>query len=203
MSQTSLEASGIISVQNNPYLALYGNGILVGVVDTGIDYQHPAFLYRDGISRILSIWDQTIQTGPVPSGFKYGTEYSRDLINLAIKNSNPLSIVPSVDDNGHGTAIASIMAGSRNDAELFRGVAPESELVVVKLKEAKQNIRQVSFVPEDAECYQETDIMLAIRYLVEISISLRRPIAICLALGTSQGSHNGYGTLSEYIDSLY
>ena len=202
MSLVGIEQTGVISVQNNPYLSLYGNGVLVGIIDTGIDYQHPAFKYRDGSSRIVSIWDQTIEGGNIPEGFKFGSEYNKELINVALRNRTPLEIVPTVDANGHGTAIASIIAGSENQENAFRGIVTESELVVVKLKEAKRNLRRVSFVPEDVPCYQATDILFAIRYLFAVARKLQRPLAICLALGSSQGSHDGHGTLSEYISDL-
>lgn len=115
MAQAGIDDAGVSSVQNNPYLALYGQGILVGVIDTGIDYRHPAFLDKDGSTRIVSIWDQSIQDGTPPAGFQYGTEYGRDMINRALRAENPLDIVPTADTNGHGTAIASIIAGSLNE----------------------------------------------------------------------------------------
>ncbi len=113
-STISIEKSGIGTVQRNPFLGLFGQGIIVGVIDTGIDYQHQAFLYNDDTTRILSIWDQSIQNGPIPEGFTFGTEYRKEIINLALKSDNPLSIVPSVDTNGHGTSIASVIAGKPN-----------------------------------------------------------------------------------------
>ena len=72
LDTASLEVSGIDKVQNQPFLNLTGKGICVGFIDTGINYQHPAFRNADGTSRILSIWDQTIQTGGLPEGFLYG-----------------------------------------------------------------------------------------------------------------------------------
>ena len=115
MAQSGTDAAGVNSVQNNPYLALYGQGILVGVIDTGIDYRHPAFLDKNGDTRIVSIWDQSIQNGTPPAGFQYGTEYGREIINRALQAENPLDVVPTTDTNGHGTAIASIIAGSLNE----------------------------------------------------------------------------------------
>ncbi len=201
-SIASLEKSGIIKVQRNPYLSLYGRGVIIGIIDTGIDYQHPAFRYNDNTSRILSIWDQTIQEGEAPERFTFGSEYNKETINLALKSQNPLTVVPSVDTNGHGTSISSIIAGAPNTQYAFSGIVPEAELVVVKLKEAKQNLRRIHFVPEDATCYQESDVILGIRYVLSIAQKLRRPLAICIALGTSQGGHDGQGALSTYIDSL-
>ncbi len=200
-STISIEKSGIGTIQRNPFLNLFGRGIIIGIIDTGIDYQHEAFLYNDNTTRVLSIWDQTIQDGSPPEGFTFGTEYNRDLINIALKSEDPLSIVPSTDTNGHGTSIASIIAGRPNLDLSFTGIVPESELVVVKLKEAKQNLKNIFFVPEDALCFQESDIILGLNYLNSISQSVNRPLVVCIALGSSQGGHDGSGALSNDLNS--
>lgn len=201
-STASLEKSNITKIQRNPNFALYGKGVLVGVIDTGINYQHPSFRNSDGSTRIVSIWDQTIQGGEVPETFTFGSEYDREQINLALQSTEPLSIVPTTDTNGHGTAIASILAGSQDPDNSFSGVVPEAELVVVKLKEAKQNLRYIFCIPEDATCFQETDIMLGVRYILSTAQKLNRPIAICIALGSNQGGHDGSGALSSYLNYL-
>jgi subtilisin family serine protease len=201
-ASVAAEASGVTAVQNNPYLNLYGRGVIIGVIDTGVDYRHPAFRYPDGSSRILSIWDQTVQEGPPPEGLLYGTEYSKEQLNNALRLYNPLSVVPSTDPDGHGTAIASIIAGSPDSENSFSGIAPEAGLVVVKLKEAKQNIKDLFFVPEDALCYQETDILFGMKYLVSTSQKLKRPLVICIALGSNQGVHDGLSATSDYSDYL-
>lgn len=201
-SDVSIDKSGISKVQANPSLGLYGEGVLIGVIDTGINYQHPAFLYPDHTSRIVSIWDQTINSGTPPQGFTYGSEYSREMINLALESESPLSIVPSTDEDGHGTAIASVITGSPSDTASFRGIVPDSEIIIVKLKEAKQKTRNIYFIPENAICFQESDVMLGLRYLVNLASSLQRPLAICLALGTSQGGHNGRGAASSYLSYI-
>ncbi|MGO5053506.1 S8 family peptidase [Lachnospiraceae bacterium LCP25S3_G4] len=196
------EKTGVEKVQRNPNLALFGNGVLVGIIDTGIDYTHPAFLHNDGNSRIVSIWDQTIQSGTPPKGFTYGTEYNNAQINIALKNSNPHSIVPSVDENGHGTAIASIAAGSPDLDNDFTGIASSSELVVVKLKQAKSRTKALFFAPEEAVCYQESDMILGARYLIEVAKRLQRPLVLCIALGSSQSGHDGLGATSNYLSSI-
>ncbi|MDR0922809.1 MAG: S8 family peptidase [Hungatella sp.] len=201
-STTSLEKSGISTVQRNPFLALFGRGVMVAVIDTGIDYQHPAFKYNDGTSRIFSIWDQTVQTGTIPDTFTFGSEYSREQINAALSSEDPLSLVPTTDPIGHGTAIASVLAGTPNDAEAFSGVVPQADLIVVKLKEAKENLKKIFFVPENALCYQETDIILGLRYAATISQRYSRPLVVCIALGSSQGGHDGRGAFDSYIDYL-
>ena len=201
-STISLEQSGIGTVQRNPYLALFGRGVIVAVIDTGIDYQHQAFLYNDGTTRILSLWDQTIQTGPPPEGYTYGTEYTREHINVALRSENPLSIVPSVDTNGHGTAIASVMAGKPNLEQSFSGVVPEADLLIVKLKPAKANLKRIFFVPEEAECYQESDLIIGLNYVTSVGLRLNRPVVVCVAMGTNQSSHDGRGATSYYTNFL-
>ncbi len=192
----------ISSTQQQTDYRLLGQGVMIGVVDTGIDYQHPAFINRDRTSRIVSIWDQTIQDGEPPTGFTFGTEYTRAAINNALQYAEPLAAVPTTDDTGHGTAIASIIAGSPNEEQSFSGVVPNSNLIVVKLKEAKQNLKMIFCVPEEKRCYQESDIILGVRYLISTAQRLKRSIVICIALGSSQGSHDGRGILSTYLESL-
>ncbi|MBA4700416.1 MAG: S8 family peptidase [Ruminococcus sp.] len=201
-SQLSLDSSNISQVQANPSLALFGMGVLIGIIDTGVDYTHPAFKRSDNTSRIVSIWDQTIQDGYPPEGFTYGTEYDNQILNLALRTEEPLTIVPSTDTNGHGTAIASIAAGSPDPENSFTGVVPQSQLVVVKLKEAKQNLRRIFSVPEGVVCFQETDIILGIRYVLNVAQRLRRPVVILIAVGSSMSGHEGVGATSSYIDYL-
>lgn len=129
--------SNIDKVQSNPNFSLFGQGVLVAIIDTGIDYQHKAFQYADGSTRIASIWDQTINdNNNPPEGFFYGSEYNKELINLALKNMVPLNVVPSVDEVGHGTMIAGIAGGSPDKSMEFSGVVPQCEFVIVKLKPA-------------------------------------------------------------------
>lgn len=201
-SSVSVERSGIGAVQQTPDFFLHGRGVIVGVVDTGIDYRHPAFMFNDRTTRILSIWDQTMEGSTPPRGFTFGAEFTRELINFALLSDDPLAIVPTVDTNRHGTAIASIIAGRPSDEHSFRGVVSEADLVVVKLKEAKDNLKRLFFVPENALCYQESDIILGIRFLVTVAQRLNRPLVICLALGSNQGGHDGRGASDIYLDYL-
>lgn len=201
-SKVSMERSGISNIQRVPQLGLFGSGIIIGVVDTGIDYLHQAFRNQDGTTRILSIWDQTEGSGRPPNDFTFGSEYGENHINTALRSENPLSIVPTTDPYVHGTAITSVIAGSPNQQHFFTGVVPRSRLVVVKLKEAKKNLKDVFFVSENALCYQESDVMLGIRYLISVARRLSRPIVICIALGSSQGGHDGNSPLSIYLNHL-
>ncbi len=199
ISHASLEASGITRIRNIPNFNLRGQGVLIGIIDSGIDYRNPVFQHEDKTTKIASIWDQTIESDQYPAGIFYGTEYSREQINEALQSQTPLEIVPTTDEIGHGTMVAGIAAGNEVPDSDFYGVAPDAELVVVKLKQAKTYLRQFFLIPENAPCYQENDILFAIDYVMRKSIQLNRPIVICLALGTSQGAHDGRGTLSGYI----
>ncbi len=198
----SLEASGVRRARNIPALDLRGNGVLIGIIDTGIDYTHKAFIKADGTSKILSIWDQTIISDNHPEGFFYGTEYTREQINTALASENPLSVVPSVDEIGHGTFLAGIAAGNLDEANNFSGVVPDSELVVVKLKPAKKNLMKFFSIPPDVQCYQETDIMLAMKYLNNTATRLNKPMSIIIGLGTTSGGHDERGALSTSVSRV-
>lgn len=201
LDQQAMEASGIVRVQNQPTLSLKGQGILVGLVDTGIDYRNPVFRNSDGSTRILRIWDQTIEGAP-PEGFFYGSEYTREQIDRALSVEMLADMVPHRDTNGHGTFLAGLAAGSEILSENFVGAAPYAQIVMVKLKQAKQYLRDFYFIPEGAEAYQENDIMAGVEYLVRLSQTLKRPMAICLGLGTNAGDHSGSGILPRYLSNV-
>jgi subtilisin family serine protease len=199
ISQSSIEASGIIRLRSLPNFNLRGQGVLIGILDTGIEYTNPVFKYADNTTKIVSIWDQTIFSDNYPAQYNYGTEYLRDQINQALQSENPLSIVPSTDEIGHGTMLAGIAAGNEVPESGFYGVAPDAELVIVKLKQAKDYLRKFYIIPEDVPCYQTNDILFAYDYLVSVANKLNRPIAICFGIGTSQYSHDGRGKISSYL----
>ncbi|MBS5822276.1 MAG: S8 family peptidase [Clostridium argentinense] len=198
-----IDAANISTFHENSYLVLRGTGVIVGVLDTGIDYLNPAFMTEDNKTRIVGIWDQTVQNGPPPEGFGYGTEYSREQIDEAIsaynRGENPYLIVPEQDIIGHGTEVAGIIgAGGRNGVV---GSAPDCEFLVVKLKEANPSVLgefpQVNVqIPE----YQTSDILLALKYLYDTQRKLNKPMAICIALGTNFGGHDGSSRVERYID---
>lgn len=200
LDTTSMEASGIIRAQNNPALRLTGQGVIIGLIDTGIDYQNSLFRDRGGRSRITRIWDQTIQEGAPPTGFLYGTEYTGEDIDRALVSETPLGIVPSTDTNGHGTFMAGIAAGGEDEEGQFIGAAPESEIAVVKLKPAKTYLRNFNFIKEDAVAYQETDILMAVKYFAKLREDTGKPVVIYLGIGTNQGYHGGFSVLDAYLN---
>lgn len=201
LNTTALESSGILRVQSQPYLNLKGDGVLIGFIDTGIDYRLDCFQNSDQTSRIVSIWDQTISTGNSPYHLGYGTEYKKEQIDQALSSADPLSVVPSIDENGHGTFLAGIAAGTENSSANFIGAAPHSSIAVVKLKQAKEYLKDYFLVhPDDIPVYQETDIMMALRYLFLLSSEMRLPLVVCIGVGTTQGDHSGNSPLCDVID---
>lgn len=195
---TNMDASGITRLRNYPYLGLRGDNVMIGIIDTGIDYTHPAFRYSDGSSRIAGIWDQTIQSDAAPPGLLYGTEYRKEQLDEALKLKNPYELVPTRDENGHGTFLAGIAAGGENVENDFIGAAPQASIVMVKLKQAKPYLREYYRVREGAYAVQENDIMTGVRYILETGRRLNMPIALLIGLGTNMGGHTG-GT---YLGSL-
>ena len=206
LATDSMEASGILPASRIPAFGNQGQGVLIGFVDTGIDYQNPLFRKEDGSSRILGIWDQTLETGaPDPvNGFQalYGTQYSREEIDQALAAPDPLALVPSADENGHGTFLASVAAGGEDPDQDFTGAAPKASIAMVKLKPAKEYLRDFYLIREGADAYQENDIMMGVAYLLHLARRFSMPLVICLGLGTNQGSHAGKSPLGLYLDDI-
>jgi minor extracellular serine protease Vpr len=188
----SMISSCITQVQNQrPYL-LRGNGVLLGIIDSGINYSHPDFRYDNGETRIAYIWDQTISGNP-PEGFLIGTEYTREQINEALSKptrQEQLAIVPSDDFRGHGTHVAGIAGGNgRASNGQYVGAAPEAEFIIVKLG-----------APGQEDFVRSVEIMLAVKYVIEKAMELGKPIAINISLGMSEGPHDGTSLLEQYLD---
>lgn len=212
LGEEALEATGIPDVRDLPSLALQGNGILMGFVDTGINYQLPAFLDEAGESRIVALWDQMGEPGQenlIPRENAalgvlppYGTVYIREEINRALAQENPLEVVPSADENGHGSFVASVAAGSIVENGRFSGGAPRADIAVVKVKEAKQYLKDFYFIREETPAFQEDDIMAGVAWLDAIATERDQPLVICIALGTASGSHSGNSALAAYLDNL-
>lgn len=196
LDTVSLEKSGIVNSQNHSYLNLSGEGVLIGLIDTGINYQNPAFLDASGNTRILNLWDQTIEGGTQPHQFPYGSEYTHTQINEALASEDPKSIVPSEDTNGHGTFMASVAAGTASPENDFLGAAPQASLVVVKLRECKPYLKDYFLISGDVPVYQESDIIAALTYFQNLAETMSIPNVICLGLGTNNGEHVGQSPLS-------
>lgn len=200
--EAALEASGVTELRNMPNFDLRGAGVLIAVIDTGIDYTNPVFLRPDGTSKIAAIWDQTIETGNSPYNTEFGTEYTNEQINQALASDNPTSIVPSMDTNGHGTMMAGIAAGNENEAANFAGVAPDCELLIVKLRQAKKALMSYFVIPTDIPCFQENTLMWGVQYCTKKARELGKPLVICFGCGSSQDAHDGRSPLSFYLSVI-
>ena len=211
---TSMDAAGITPAGELPVLNNQGAGVIVGFVDTGINYTDSLFRNVDGSTRIIGIWDQTnnsdnsnnIENETVKpfSAFSalYGTQYTAEEINLALNSDNPASIVPTRDENGHGTSLASIAAGNRDERAGFSGAAPQASIAMVKLKPAKQYLRDFYLIQDGAEAYQENDIMMGVSYLYFLARKYSMPLVVCIPLGTNIGSHMGMSRLGQYLNQV-
>jgi subtilisin family serine protease len=187
-------ASCVNPVQYNITNGLFGAGVIIGVIDSGIDYAHQDFRNVDGTTRILSIWDQSINGEP-PEGFVIGTEYSKEDIDRALRQTTTegrIGVVPSMDNNGHGTHVTSIAAGNgRGSGGRTLGVAPMSDIMVVKAGPVSER----GFI-------KTTQIMMGLSYLIQKAIEYGRPIAINLSFGNNYGSHEGRALLETFIDDI-
>ncbi|MGL4736481.1 MAG: S8 family peptidase [Cellulosilyticaceae bacterium] len=178
---------------NQGNYTLTGEGILIGVVDSGIDYSHVEFSTPDNKTRIVALWDQNIpsdQSAP----FEMGTIYTREQINeaLALPVEERYKVVPSDDRIGHGTAITGIAAGNGRGSKggRFLGVATQSELIVVKVRDDLQKYKRGP---------RNTDVMKGIQYVIDEATRLKKPVVILIGVGMNEGSHRGDSTLELYI----
>ena len=187
-------AMSCINPVQSPNMQLYGKGVIIACIDSGVDYTHMDFRNEDGTTRIISLWDQTISGNP-PEGYRIGTEYTQEEINASLQADTPSErekIVPSRDTSGHGTAVLAIAAGNGRESQgVYRGVAPESELLVVKLG-----------VPREGGFPRTTELMQGVDYAVRKAVKLGRPLVINLSFGNSYGSHNGRSLVETYLDEV-
>ncbi len=174
--------SCINPVQQTPF-SLYGNGVLLGIVDSGIDYSLPEFRNGDGTTRIRMLWDQTISGNP-PDGYARGTEYTREQINEALMAETleeRRMLVPSVDNTGHGTAVAGIAAT----------IASKADLIVVKMGVSREN----GFP-------RTTELMLGVDYIIRKALEFQMPVAVNISFGNTYGAHDGTSLLERFLDDI-
>lgn len=180
--------------RREPYLT--GEGVLIAVIDSGIDYERKEFRTEDGSTRILYLWDQTSSAGTPPEGFAMGSEYTKEQIDAALSAATPaekMMLVPSIDASGHGTAVAGIAAGystSPSAGTQYEGVAPSGSLLVVKLG-----------LPREEGFPRTTEIMRGVTYAVRKGLELNMPLVINLSFGNSYGSHDGSSLLERFLDN--
>lgn len=213
--------SGIVGLQakpdremTQPASGLTGRGVLVGIIDSGIDLSHPDFRNSDGTTRVRFLWDQTATGGEPPAGYVSGVEYSREEINRLLlerdagspagpidgagrtdigsfnpRARNPL---PGTDYERHGTPVAGIAAGNgRGSDGRFSGVATESDLIVVKLG-----------LPVPDSFPRTSELMQAMNYVVLKAAEERMPVAINVSIGNNYGSHDGSAITERFFNSL-
>ena len=177
------------------YRPLDGTGTIVAVIDSGVDYFHPDFRNEDGTSRILAIWDQTINSGQPPEGFRQGSEFNQEQINEALAMGSRqagYNLVPTVDNSGHGTAVLGIAAGNGNaSGGIYAGGAPGSDILVVKLG-----------LPGSGDFPSTTQLMMALEYVIRKAESYGKPVAVNLSFGNVYGSHTGTSLLETYMNAM-
>ena len=181
-------------VQQTPF-SLLGKGVLTAIVDSGIDYASNDFRNADGTTRIRALWDQTIPGNP-PEGYYIGTEYTEEQINEALRQTDRAGrerIVPSRDISGHGTAVAGVAAGNGagSPGRQYAGVAPESELLVVKLGSPRQD----GFP-------RTTELMQGVDYVIRKALEYQMPVAVNISFGNTYGSHDGMSLLERFLDDI-
>ena len=203
---TPTEASKAMSFQYNPYLNLTGQGTLIGIIDTGIDYLNNEFIKEDGTSNIVRIWDQSQEEINTSDEVVFGVEYKKEDIDKALQlkaqGKDPHSLVSVIDRNGHGTSIAGLIAGRGNESAT-KGIAMDASIAMVKLKPADEGFKKFYASNKYTEYqYRNTDILLGIRYLFGVAKELDRPMVIYIPLGTTVGGHDGSSVIERYIDDL-
>ena len=188
------QVSCIDIVQDMP-LSLRGKGTLIGIVDSGIDYENAEFRNEDGTTRIVSLWDQSVNGRP-PAVYLAGTEYTREQIDAALATEDKevrRQMVKTSDVSGHGTAVAGIAAGNGRGSEgrRFRGAAPEAELIIVKMG-----------APREGGFPRTTELMRGVDYIVRKAVELRRPVAINISFGNTYGSHDGTSLVERFLNDI-
>ena len=178
------QASCIDAVQETPY-GLTGRGVLVGIVDSGIDLTNPDFRNEDGMTRVAALWDQADR--------EYTSEEINEFLN-AEGTGQPAAQPPlSADNSGHGTAVAGIAAGNGRGSEgrRYRGAAPESELVIVKMKS-----------PQPGGFPRTTELMTGVDYVIRKALELRKPIAVNISFGNTYGPHDGTSLVERFLNDI-
>ena len=183
------QVSCIDAVQTAPY-NLSGRGVLVGIVDSGIDYVNPAFRNGDGTTRIAYLWDQSAP-GNAPDGYASGSEFTGGEINAALEGSNTVPL--SIDTSGHGTAVAGIAAGNGRGSAgyMYRGAAPEAELIIVKMG-----------TPRPDGFPRTTELMTGVDYVIRKALELRKPVAVNISFGNTYGSHDGTSLVERFLNDI-
>ena len=200
-----IEASQANFLQAGSPLNLTGKGVDVAIIDSGIDYLNEEFMDANGETRIEMIWDQTIisteNTGS--NDVPFGALYTKAQINEAIKaqreGNSASKIVPSIDEIGHGTNMSGIIGATGKNPRL-RGIAPDCNLVVVKL--IRDFSYEAQFPDTEVPVFNITAIFAALQFLYEYIQANNKPMVIYFPLGSTLGNHKGEGALEEFIEAI-
>lgn len=184
MEQELNEAIDVYRLRESP-LDLRGRGTIIGIADTGINYKNQAFISEDGRSRILNVWDMTVNSDD--DRVCFGREFSNE--DLTEQTAE------TYDEIGHGTRMAEVAGG-------INGVAPDCRFVIVKLKRAKKNLLNLQGINEDSVAYDSADLALAIDYLISKSLEYRMPVSIAIGMGTNQGGHDGLTIIERFLSQF-
>lgn len=179
----------VVTAQSENGYGLSGEGVIVGIIDTGIDYTHPDFRTPDGKTRILSFWDQSGKGNP-PDGFTFGREYTSEELNSALSSPDPIAVTGQLDIKGHGTAVAGIAAGGGISDPYQIGVAPRSDIIAVRV------------LPAGNDYSRSTELMRALKYVIDKARYFSKPVAINISYGMNEGAHLGDSLFEEYITAM-
>ena len=210
LQRTGYPASNAVDVLNGDAgnqdkSNLYGAGVLIAIIDSGIEYANMDFRNADGTTRIVALWDQTVDSSTVneenqqftygpPTGYILGTLFTEEMINTALQQTDRqrrYAIVPSIDVSGHGTHVAGIACGNGNASNgTIRGVAPLAQMLIVKLGDAQG----ITFP-------RTTRLLEAIDFTIKTAEELNMPVAINLSFGNNAGPHTGTDLVSEFLNA--
>lgn len=173
--ETATDAAGTTYIENNPYVNVTGKGVLIAVIDSGVNYLHKDLIDEDNKSKVLYLWDQENDTGEPPEGLKFGSEYTNEDLNIAIEENDDTL---SVDNIGTGTMVCGMLVGEGNIVSEYKGIALDARLVVVKLRgyEGVYYNGKIS--------YTESDFLAAITYVTKIAEQENLPMIINMTVGT-------------------
>lgn len=189
------DSAGITEVTGQPFLDLDGSGVIIGLADTGIDITQNAFRFEDGSTRLLGLWDQTLD-GQRREGIYFGSTYSEEDLNKILFSDD--AVPPGYDEDGHGTFMASVAASGTDDR--YRGAAPGASLVCVKIRPAGSYYRRRYLLSEDdPTLFESTDVLLGIKYILDIAMERNMPAVIMLGIGSNTSAHDGNTYFEDYI----
>ncbi len=200
VDSASNESAGITRVLGQPFLDLTGQDVIIGIIDTGIAFAEDAFRFEDGTTKLLGLWDQSID-GQREEGIYYGSTYTEQEINDAINSISPYSFIPNTDVDGHGTFIASVAAG--NTADKYIGAAPRARIVAVRLRRARPYyIRRYLLSEDDPNLFESSDFLLGMKYVLDKSAEFDMPVVIITGMGSNTAAHDGNSLFEDYISFI-